>query len=81
MWSNSPSPRPDDLPVEERLTCGKLVLKPETSRAFWNRVDVGLTLGEYKIVHLLVSNAGSFVTYRALYDRLRLRRLHCRKRR
>jgi two-component system response regulator ChvI len=32
--------------------------------------DVGLTLGEYKLIHLLVSNAGSFVTYRAAYDRL-----------
>jgi hypothetical protein len=29
-----------------------------------------ITLGEYKLVHLLVSNAGSFVTYRSLYDRL-----------
>ena len=60
-----------DLPVQKRLACDKLVLKPETGRAFWNGVDVGLTLGEYKLVHLLVSNAGSFVTYRALYDRLR----------
>ena len=59
-----------DLPVEERLACDKLLLKPETGRAFWNGVDVGLTLGEYKLVHLLVSNAGSFVTYRSLYDRL-----------
>ena len=57
--------------VEERLACDKLLLKPETSRAFWNGLDVGLTLGEYKLVHLLVSNAGSFVTYRAAYDRLR----------
>jgi two-component system response regulator ChvI len=60
-----------DLPVPARLACDKLVLKPETSRAFWNGVDANLTLGEYKLVHLLVSKAGSFVTYRALYDRLR----------
>jgi two-component system, OmpR family, response regulator ChvI len=59
-----------DLPVQKRLACDKLLLKPETSRAFWNGVDVDLTLGEYKLVHLLVSNAGSFVTYRSLYDRL-----------
>jgi two-component system, OmpR family, response regulator ChvI len=59
-----------DIAVEERLACDKLLLKPEISRAFWNGVDVDLTLGEYKIVHLLVSNAGSFVTYRSLYDRL-----------
>jgi two-component system response regulator ChvI len=57
--------------LEKRLECDRLLLKPEISRAYWNQVDVGLTLGEYKIVHLLVSNAGSFVTYRATYDRLR----------
>ena len=34
-------------------------------------IDVDLTLGEYKIVHRLVANVGSFVTYRMLYDRLR----------
>jgi two-component system response regulator ChvI len=59
-----------DLPSQEGLACGKLRLKPETSRTYWNQVDVGLTLGEYKIVHLLVSSVGSFVTYRTLYDRL-----------
>jgi two-component system response regulator ChvI len=60
-----------DVAGEERLACDKLVLNTETSRAFWNGVDVDLTLGEYKLVHLLVSKAGSFVTYRAAYDRLR----------
>jgi len=59
-----------DAALEERLACDRLRLKPETSRAFWNGVDVDLTFGEYKLVHLLVSNAGSFVTYRSLYDRL-----------
>ena len=57
--------------LEKRLECDRLLLKPEISRAYWNQVDVGLTLGEYKLVHLLVSNVGSFVTYRAVYDRLR----------
>jgi two-component system response regulator ChvI len=62
-------PKPKtDLPVQERLACGKLLL--ESSRASWNQVDVDLTLGEYNIVHLLASKAGSFVTYRAVYDRL-----------
>jgi two-component system response regulator ChvI len=55
--------------VEERLACGRLMLKG--NRAHWNHVDVGLTRGEYNIVHLLVSHAGSFMTYRAIYDRLR----------
>jgi two-component system response regulator ChvI len=63
-------PKPKtDLPVQERLACGKLLL--ESCRAYWNQVDVDLTLGEYNIVHLLASKAGSFVTYRAVYDRLR----------
>jgi two-component system response regulator ChvI len=60
-----------NVAVEERLACDKLLLKSESSRAYWNQVDVGLTLGEYNIVHLLASRAGSFVTYRAVYDRLR----------
>jgi two-component system response regulator ChvI len=58
-----------NLPVQERLSCGKLLL--ESSRAYWNQVDVDLTLGEYNIVHLLASKPGNFVTYRAVYDRLR----------
>jgi two-component system response regulator ChvI len=63
-------PKPKtDLPVQERLACGKLLL--ESSRASWNQVDVGLTLGEYNIVDLLASKPGNFVTYRAVYDRLR----------
>jgi two-component system, OmpR family, response regulator ChvI len=64
------TPRPKtDLPVQEHLACGKLLL--ESCRAYWNQVDVDLTLGEYNIVHLLASKAGSFVTYRSVYDRLR----------
>jgi len=31
---------------------------------------VDLTIGEYNIVHLLASNVGRWVTYRAIYDRL-----------
>ena len=57
--------------LEKHLACDRLRLKPETSRALWNGVDVDLTLGEYNIVHLLASKAGSFVTYRTVYDRLR----------
>src|SRR5258708_37582287 len=33
-----------NVAVEERLACGKLLLKPETSPAYWNQVDVGVTL-------------------------------------
>jgi two-component system response regulator ChvI len=49
---------------------GKLLLKRNVSRAYWKQVDVGLTVGEFKLVELLASNAGRYVTYRALYDRL-----------
>ena len=59
-----------ELPSQEGLVCGKLLLRPQTSRAFWNGVDVGLTLGEYNIVRLLASNVGRYVTFRAIYDRL-----------
>jgi two-component system, OmpR family, response regulator ChvI len=59
-----------DLPSQEGLACGKLLLRPQTSRGFWNGVDVGLTLGEYNIVRLLASSVGRYVTYRAIYDRL-----------
>ena len=57
-------------PPDKRMVLGKLVLRPAVSRAYWNEVDVGLTVGEYNIVHLLASNVGRYVTYRAIYDRL-----------
>ena len=52
------------------ILCGKLLLNPNVSRAYWNERDVGLTLVEYNIVHLLTSKAGRWVTYRAIYDRV-----------
>jgi two-component system response regulator ChvI len=52
------------------MICGKLLLRPDISRAYWQDIDLDLTLGEYNIVHLLASNAGRYVTYRAIYDRL-----------
>jgi two-component system, OmpR family, response regulator ChvI len=56
-------------PAEEGMTCGNLKL--HGARAFWNGVDLGLTIGEYKMVELLASRPGHFFTYRAIYDRLR----------
>lgn len=59
------------LPHDERqrhVEHGRLVLKPRESRAFWDGVDLDLTLGEFKIVRLLIANAGRCVTYRQLYD-------------
>jgi two-component system response regulator ChvI len=57
-----------DPQIDKRIVCGRLVLRPTVSRAYWGEVDVDLTLGEFNIVHLLVSNAGRYVTYRAIYD-------------
>ena len=45
-----------------------LVLKPQVRRAFWNGVDVDLTVGEFKIVDLLAAHVGRRVTYREIYD-------------
>ena len=50
----------DDIQADKLMACGKLVLRPESNRAYWNRVDVSLTVGEHKIVHLLASNTGCF---------------------
>ena len=55
--------------AEQGLTCGKLRL--QNSCAFWDGVDLDLTLGEYKIVELLASRPGHYFTYRDVYDRLR----------
>jgi two-component system response regulator ChvI len=57
-------------PQGSGMTCGKLLLRSDISRAYWTDADLGLTLGEYNIVSLLASNAGRYVTYRAIYDRL-----------
>ncbi len=69
LVANGARPYADPVP-HERMVLGKLILGPAVSRAYWNEVDVGLTVGEYNIVHLLASNAGRHVTYRAIYDRL-----------
>ena len=61
-----------DQPRSDRsMICGKLLLRPDVSRAYWKDTDLNLTLGEYNIVHLLASNVGRFMTYCAIYDRLR----------
>ena len=62
------SKRPAALEVDETQHCGRLMLKPRVSRAFWDAVDVDLTVTEFNIVRLLASNVGNHVTYRAVYD-------------
>jgi len=60
--------KPEVMRAEEALDVGPLQLKLRVCRASWNGADVGLTLTEYKIVHLLVTNLGNHLTYRAVYD-------------
>jgi two-component system, OmpR family, response regulator ChvI len=63
------APKPVAVPPTASLVVsGKLVLNPNVGRAYWNDCDVGLSLVEYNIVHLLASKAGRWVTYRAIYD-------------
>ena len=50
------------------LACGPLTVQQRNPRIEWRGRDVGLTLTEYKIVGLLVANAGKPTTYRAIYD-------------
>jgi two-component system response regulator ChvI len=64
------SKRTDQPQADGSMICGKLLLRPDIGRAYWQDVDLGFTLGEYNIVHLLASNVGRYVTYRAVYDRL-----------
>jgi two-component system response regulator ChvI len=63
--SGKPAATPE---AKKPIVCGKLVLSPSAGRAYWNEVDVGLTVSEYDIVHFLASNVGSYETYRAIYD-------------
>jgi two-component system, OmpR family, response regulator ChvI len=63
--SGKPAATPE---AEKPIICGKLILSPSTGRAYWNEVDVGLTVGEYDIVLFLTSNVGNYETYRAIYD-------------
>lgn len=53
---------------DKRFVCGKLVLRTNVSRAYWNGTDVGLTLSEYDIVRLLASNVARYLTYREIYN-------------
>jgi len=50
------------------LQLGKLELRPDISRAFWNEKQVELTLTEFRMVLELVERAGEDVRYRDLYD-------------
>jgi len=54
----------------KHLLCGRLLLCPDVNRAYWNDVDLDLTVGEFNILQLLASNVGRHISYRAIYDHL-----------
>ena len=60
--------KPMSADGEGNFHCGRLLLKPAVSRAFWDETDLNLTVTEFKIVHTLASHVGSYVSYRAVYD-------------
>jgi two-component system response regulator ChvI len=60
-----------ELVGESSYRCGRLVLQHHVSRAFWDDVDVDLTVGEFRVVHLLGRNVGQYVDYRTIYDEVR----------
>lgn len=60
--------KPMSADGEGNLHCGRLLLKPAVSRAFWDETDLNLTVTEFKIVHTLAAHVGSYVSYRAVYD-------------
>ena len=47
------------------------MLKPRVSQAFWDLIELNLTVSEFNIVRMLVSKAGNHATYRAIYDCMR----------
>jgi two-component system response regulator ChvI len=62
-----------ELVGERSYRCGRLVLQHQVSRALWDDVDVNLTVGEFRVVHLLARNVGHYVEYRTIYDEMRYR--------
>jgi two-component system, OmpR family, response regulator ChvI len=59
---------PKEGQAQDDLVVGKLLLRPAVTRAYWDGVDVNLTVTEFNIVCLMVRKAGDYVTYRAIYD-------------
>ncbi len=54
--------------IEEEVRVGRLRLRPQVCRAYWDSTDLNLTVTEFRIVMALGSSAGEYVSYRAIYD-------------
>ena len=50
------------------IRLGRLSLRSGVAGAYWDQNNVGLTLTEFNVVHLLASRAGEYINYRAIYD-------------
>lgn len=50
------------------VSVGLLELSIDSSRAFWKKTQVELTLTEFEIVHYMATHAGQDVKYREIYD-------------
>ena len=61
---------PTDHVQESPMICGRLQLRSEDRRAYWNGLDIGVSHREYQLIHMLVSEVGQYKTYRAIYDRM-----------
>jgi two-component system response regulator ChvI len=58
--------------VQRRLERrGRLLLNPVEGRASWDDVDLGLTLGEYRVVELLARRSPTHATYREIHEQIR----------
>jgi len=68
LVAESGKPAADPRPEERLVVCGNLILKPTIGRAYWQEIDVGLTISEYDIVHFLVTTAGRYQAYRVIYE-------------
>jgi two-component system response regulator ChvI len=63
---------PPSVRVQRRLQrYGRLVLNPVEDRALWDDTDLGLTLGEYRVVELLAAKSPEHATYQEIHDRIR----------
>jgi len=58
------------LKQERDIILGDLALNMIEQRGYWRGVDLVLTVGEFRVIELLASDAGTWVTYRAIYDRM-----------
>ena len=67
------SAKRSEFHAESSYRCGHLVLKPHVSRAYWNDMDLDLTVSEFRIVQLLARNVGQHISYREIYDNARYR--------